>query len=107
MQNGELILRKNNLLTTIPSIGKEFRITVDVLISNFVGSWQSIVHFTAAGDCCNVGDRVPGVWIASNKQFYIKFALNGYGDGGYLGTIATSGEWINLDISQTLIANKV
>ena len=25
--------------------------------------WGSIVHFTAGGDCCNFGDRSPGIWF--------------------------------------------
>ena len=29
-----------------------------------VASWSNIVHFTATNhDCCNYGDRVPGVWF--------------------------------------------
>ena len=26
--------------------------------------WASIVHFSATGnDCCNSGDRIPGIWF--------------------------------------------
>jgi len=106
LQNEE-ILRKGNLLTTVPFLTKEFKISFDVLISNFASQVQGILRFTSTGgNCCAVGDRLPGVWLSSNKKFYIRFALNGNGDSGYSGTIATSGEWINLEISQTLIANK-
>ena len=54
-----------------------------------------------------MGDRVPAVWINPNKEFLIDFALNGKGNSGYAGTTATSGEWIYLEISQTLFDNKV
>jgi len=98
----EFLLKKNNLLETLPSIGKEFSISFDVFINKFGPSWQNILHLTSTGrDCCNWGDRVPAVWISSKKQFYICSALNGGGDSCYHGTVANAGEWISVEISQT------
>ena len=107
LQNEELILKKGYLLTTVPFLWKEFKLSFDVFISKFTSGWQNIVHFTTGGNDPDYGERIPGVWIADDKQFHIRFALNGNGDGGYRGTVATSGEWIHLEISQTLIDNKV
>jgi len=99
----ELVLKKNNLLKTLPTIGKEFTVSFDVYINKFGPSWQNIIHLTSTGrDCCNWGDRVPAAWISSKKQFYICSAINGGGDTCYHGTVANAREWISVHISQTL-----
>jgi len=106
-QSDVVVLKKNNLLKTLPTIGKQFTVSFDVYINKFGTGWQSILHLTSTGNnCCNWGDRVPAVWISHEKKFHILAALNGQGNAGYHGTVAKTGEWISVKISQTLINSK-
>ena len=101
-----MVLKKNNLLYTVPTLSKQFTVSFDVYINKFV-SYQSILRLTSTDvNCCNLGDRVPGVWIYGGK-FYISFALNGNANKVYHGTVAKAGEWISVKISQNLINSKV
>jgi hypothetical protein len=53
----------SNLLGLLP-VGVNYRLTFDLTPRATVGSWASIVHFTITNyDCCNPGDRVPGIWF--------------------------------------------
>ena len=43
-----------------------------------VGKWMSFLHLSATGkNCCNYGDRVPGVWFKSNdgKTIFMTVAI--------------------------------
>merc|ERR1719461_126926 len=34
-----------------------------------VDTWSNIIHFSATGNnCCNAGDRIPGVWFYANTR---------------------------------------
>ena len=100
-----MVLKKDNLITELPYLWREFKISFDVLISKFIGNWQSIIHFTINGDNSQIGDRIPGVWISSSQDFHICQALNG-NKKCYTGIKTVVDKWINVEISQTLLNNK-
>ena len=102
--------KADRLVKTLPTLGKEYRVSFDIFINSFNTGWESVLHLTATGkDCCNYGDRVPAVFInGGSKKFHISSALNGNGNSYYnVPSSLRTGEWINVEISQSLINNKV
>jgi hypothetical protein len=65
----EMSIRKNNLITTLPFIGKEYKISFDLFVSKFQvsGYHRSVIHFTTGGNHGKYGDRTPGIWIINKK----------------------------------------
>jgi hypothetical protein len=76
-QQLEMGIRINNLVTTLPFIGKEYKISFDLLVSKFQvsGYYRSIIHFTTGINHGKHGIRNPGIWIISNK-LHIASPLN-------------------------------
>ena len=103
----ELVVEKDNLITELPFIGKEYRISFDVFISEYGTGWQSVIHFTVDGDIAKYGDRIPGVFIYQDKKMYIASAINGNRNYVYgHTTVIPKGKWSQVEISQKLINSK-
>ena len=101
-----MVLKRNNLLYTLPTLGKQFSVSFEVYINKFKPNWQNILHLTATGsNCCGVGDRVPVVWIHENRNIYICHTLNEVGNK-CANVAVGSGEWISVQISQRYINSK-
>jgi len=46
---------------------ENYRLSFNLTPKGLVGNWGSILHFTTSGgNCCNPGDRVPGIWFFPN-----------------------------------------
>lgn len=42
---------------------------MEIIPTGKISKWGSIIHMTATGNnCCNVGDRVPGIWFWANSN---------------------------------------
>ena len=74
---------RNNLLSTIDTFGPEYRVAVDIKVHSGVGAvsgWSHIIRFTStSSNCCNVGDRVPGIFYHSSGKLQVDNAVNGNG----------------------------
>ena len=56
----------------------EFTIEFDVMVtSELTDTWHNIFHVTTGDDCCELGQRIPGVWANKANKFYISFGVNG------------------------------
>ena len=74
-------LKKNKLLTTIPELGKEWEVSMQIKLTKYyTSSFHNIFHMTIGGGA-HYGERTPGIWIDDSKQLYISSAVNG--DNGY------------------------
>jgi len=73
----------SNLLGLLP-VGLNYRLTFDLTPRGIVESWASIVHFTITNyDCCNPGDRVPGVWFnPGTVNLHVRIGDNTDGNWG-------------------------
>ena len=100
-----LTLKKSNLIADIPYIGKEYRVSFDVVLESQIitQDFVSILHITTGEDDSNVGSRIPGVWLTKDKTLLISSTLN----GNYNYVVNTDdplpeGQWTTVEILQVL-----
>ena len=56
-------LKKNALLTTLPSLPREWMVEFEFKPTNFDHNyWTSIFHMTIGGNMATIGDRIPAVF---------------------------------------------
>ena len=68
LQGPELDLKKNQLITVVPYLGREYTITFELFINSYqYHNWSNILHFTRSGDYGNYGDRNPAIWISEHR----------------------------------------
>ena len=117
MTNSEVIMRccllaelvvSHNLLTTLPTWGPTFKVSVDIFINSFHGknlkdgAWAEILRFTnTTNNRDNLGDRLPAVF--THKDGYIIVASqigdnNNYLIGGHIHLKKKT--WHKLEITQ-------
>ena len=77
-QQLEMGIRINNLVTTLPFIGKEYKISFDLFVSKFhvCGYYRSIIHFTTGINYGMYGDITPEIWV-NRKKLHIVSPVNG------------------------------
>ena len=108
-----MVLEKNQLLTVLPYIGREYIVTFELFINNYTtADWASILHFTTSGNAESYGDRNPAVWLSGHKDHYRLIHISSSIDGNTNMWIDPKKiyplkTWIKIKISQTLIDNEV
>ena len=102
--NGEHKIAKSSLLTTLPRLTKEWRVTFDVKPGKYHRGWASVIHMTIGGKGGEEGDRIPGVWFHKARGILISTALNGNPSYHHFSKpLPSVGEWIQMEISQSLL----
>ena len=81
-QRDELELAQDNLLTTLPKLTKEWKVSLEVNPTDYsFGSYANVLHMTIGGKGLGasgkVGDRSPVIWIHKTKGVMIASTLNG------------------------------
>ena len=68
------LIKENTLLTTLPFLGQEFEISLDVLISSFTvpnmewGYHAEILRLTTTtNNCCDKGDRIVALFTRKDN----------------------------------------
>ena len=109
----EHVIAKNKLLTTIPTLKKEWRVSFELKASNLTGITQ-VLHMTAGGrgygPGSKYGDRTPAIWISAQRGFYVSSAVEGkHSYGTYTGrdSLPSVGKWIMVKVSQQLEGARV
>ena len=103
----EMVIKKSNLVTALPYIAKEYKISFDLFVTEHQAPISSVIHFTTDGNMGKYGDRIPGIWIY-NKKLEIMSAVSGNHNYHFINpTVLEEGKWINVEISQTLVGDKV
>ena len=105
-------MAKNNLLTTLPKMTKEWKVSLEVNPTDYsFSSYANVLHLTIGGkglgSSAKVGDRIPAIWIHKTRGVMISSALNG--KAAYTKTykvIPPVREWTKIEVSQTLIESK-
>ena len=104
-------ISRNRLLTTIPLLKKEWKVSFDFKASNFRGL-QQVLHMTAGGkgvgSGSKYGDRTPAIWTHSSRGFVISSAVGGrYNFVKYVKPLPSAGEWTTIEIGQEFDGSKV
>lgn len=99
----EFAIEKDNLLGTLPFLGKQFRIVFDLFVSSFSRP-SNILHFTIGGNGGH-GDRTPAFFRTENERIYIASAINGTSSGIYIDETLPVGQWNKIEMSQILSDN--
>merc|ERR1719420_2678957 len=72
--------------TELPPTDLPLDYTVGFTITpkELVGEWANIIHVSATGNnCCNYGDRIPGIWFYANTyRFHIRDGSPSEGNAG-------------------------
>jgi len=82
-------LKQSNLIGTWSDLGiatnSVMSITFWINITLLSGAWRNIFHFTNTGNnCCNIGDRVPALWIYPNNatNLHLRNSTSSEGNDG-------------------------
>ena len=102
-------LTKNNLLTTLPSVGLEYYVSFELLVTKHTpGAWRNVIHLTTGDNKGVYGYRVPGIWLSSDHKLHITSAVNLVDNFIYnYGQPVEENEWIRLEIQQIFKGSKV
>ena len=107
------VISRNNLVSTIPTWGPSFRISMDLYINSFDGAnlkngkLAELLRFTNTNsNCCAIGDRIPAIF--TDKRGFIQVATQIGNAGNKWRNVRLSKKaWHRLDILQYFWNNKV
>ena len=104
-------IKRNTLLTTIPLLKQEWRVSFELKANKFSGL-QQILHMTrggkGSGSGSKYGDRTPAIWTHSSRGFLISSAVNGkYSYSKYLKSLPAVGVWTKIEVGQQLVGSKM
>ena len=104
-------ISKNTLLTTLPLLKKEWKVSFDFKANNLRGLGQ-IFHMTAGGKGLGAGaaygDRTPAIWVHSSRGFLVSSAVDGkYSFSKYFQPLPTIGEWTTIEVGQELVGSRI
>ena len=102
--DGKTEMAKNNLLTTLPKMTKEWKVSLEVNPTDYsFSSYANVLHLTIGGkglgSSAKVGDRIPAIWIHKTRGVMISSALNG--KAAYTKTykvIPSVREWTKIEV---------
>ena len=111
--NGKHELSKDSLLTTLPKMTKEWKVSFEIKPTDYsFGGYSNVLHLTIGGkglgSSAKVGDRVPAIWIHKTRGVIVSSARNGR--AAYTTTIKgllpPAGKWTAIEVSQSLVGSK-
>ena len=105
------MIGQNNLLSTLPTWGPSFRISLDLYINSFHrpnlknGKFAELLRFTSRdGNCCAVGDRIPAVF--TDKRGFIQVATQIGGAGNKVKNVNLDEKtWYKIELVQGVFSN--
>ena len=103
---------KNNLISTIDTWGREYRVAISIIVHSAGSEWSSILRFTNTdSNCCNIGDRIPAIFYNSgnggaNSYLHITNAVNGNANY-YFNHYIDLRKWYHIELAQTKINGTV
>ena len=100
-------LKKNTLLTTLPSLPREWMVEFEFKPTNFdYSDWTSIFHMTIGGDHSTIGDRIPAVFYHPSSGLGIRSHINQEPNYAEQFDSLPIGEWTKIRVSQELLGGK-
>ena len=99
-------LNENRILKNFDKWGPQFKIDLEVFINSMDTPWATIIRFTDdnSSDCCEPGQRSPGIYLEPNLELRWRMQLNpdSLGDQFDISKDVGLKSWFNLSISQYL-----
>ena len=101
-------IAKGALLTTLPKLTKEWKVSFEVNPTNYkYTGYASLLHMTIGGNRGQVGDRSPAIWLHKTRGVLVSSAIDG--KMAYSKTVKplpAAGEWTKIEVSQVLVGAK-
>ena len=98
---------KNQQVSTLEFLGKQYIVSFDFLFFRLGNNYQSILHLTIGSDNSVYGDRTPAVWLINNG-FHIASAISGNSNNyKNIHPPLAAKRWMRFEISQIWKNNKV
>ena len=102
-------LVRGNLLTTIPVLGKQWRVSLEVFPENLnrkgpTSALGSILHMVTGERLGRFGKRIPAIWIHRRKRVLVSTALGKkpFFNKLFPSNTPTPGNWTQIEVSQSL-----
>ena len=76
-----LVVKKNNLVTTIDKWGPNFNIKFSLKILKKPTDWYNLLHLTTGEDCCQKGTRTPAIFLNSDANNVYMLVCIALGEG--------------------------
>ena len=99
-----LRIKRNQLLGTIPRLGKVFDISFSVKVTKWIPRWTNILHMTIGGNNARYGSRIPGIFVKPSygpyNNFKICYAVMGIRNWCYHSPNYHLNKWVNIRIQQ-------
>ena len=106
-------IAKGNLLTTIPSLAKEWYLSFQFKANKIDKGFRQVLHMTTggkgAGSGAKYGERIPAIWIHDSKGFLISSATGGK-NNKYVKPSWFAGErdgWVQIVVEQKLVGSEI
>ena len=110
-------IEKGDLLTTIPILAKEWKLSFEFKANRVKTGFQQVLHMTTggkgAGRGAKYGDRTPAIWIWTPKGFLISSSVRGrtsyakYFKSPSWWTRVISRQWVKIEVGQKLVASQM
>ena len=106
-QPAEHQLTPGSLLTTLPTLKKQWRVAFQLKATKQDHLFRNVLHLTIGDNHGNYGDRTP-FFSYQSEEVIIKSALNGYSNGGpsRLSYNIALNTWQTVEVSQELVEDK-
>ena len=108
----EIRVENNKLVFSVPRWGPTFKISFEVNILSFSNcnpdKMANLLTFTATdNDCCEIGDRVPALFI--NSQGFLQVANHIDEDGNWIDRSPhlNQNQWYMIEVEQYIEHNEV
>ena len=95
----EHVLKFNHLLTTLPILTEEWRVSFEVNPENYTDGFAQVLHMTTGGR----SSYTPALWFSKSYGIYIKTTISGWTQAYYISKekLPIIDEWTTVEISQT------
>ena len=92
-------IAKNAILTTLPRLTKEWRVSFEVMPSEYEGGWENLLYMTTGGD------RSPALWLHKRGWVYICSVIDGKKSNCKQLKIrpVVAGRWTKIEVSQVQV----
>ena len=107
----ETEITKSNLLTTLPVLKKEWRVSFEFKANSIKSGLDQIFHMTidgkGIGKGSKNGERTPAVWMHNTKGLLIISTVGGkISYPTYSKPVPTPGQWVNIEIGQEKVPTR-